>query len=110
MGENSKGGDRMSSFNQLNFQKPVILLKLSFLLISLLVLAFLLAQLYLKKNIVAEVPEQELGKKVIVMLPTGKKVYTYENLIVSENGKLYYKGDRSTIDITGGFVKYDNWE
>lgn len=53
---------------------------------------------------------KELGDKVIITLPNGKKVYTYENLIVEEDGKLLYKGDRSTIDLTGGVVVYEDWE
>jgi len=52
----------------------------------------------------------ELGDKVIVTMPNGKKVYTYKNLLVEENGKLLYKGERNTIDLTGGVVVYENWK
>ncbi|MFP9127656.1 hypothetical protein [Niallia sp. BSM11] len=54
--------------------------------------------------------DQNLGDKVIITLPTGKKVFTYENLIVEENGKLLYKGERNTIDLTGGVVVYEDWD
>ncbi len=52
----------------------------------------------------------DLGEKVIVSLPDGKSILTYENLIVEENGKLFYKGENSTIDLTGGSVVYQEWE
>jgi|UPI0008243532 capsular polysaccharide biosynthesis protein len=91
--------------------KPWVSLKIIFLLVSLIVLFFLVAKLYLNKTIVIESPKKdEPGEKIIIVLPSGKEVYTYENLIQSENGKLYYKGDRSEIDLTGGIVKYEDWE
>ena len=54
--------------------------------------------------------DQNLGDKVVITLPTGKKVFTYENLIVEENGKLLYKGDRNTLDLTGGVIVYEDWD
>lgn len=57
-----------------------------------------------------EAPEQDLGKKVIISLPEGNIVYTYEKYLVEEDGKLFYKGERNTINLTGGDVVYENWE
>ncbi|MFT8323250.1 MAG: hypothetical protein ABF649_20495, partial [Bacillus sp. (in: firmicutes)] len=53
---------------------------------------------------------RDLGEKVVITLPSGKKVYTFENLLVKENGKLLYKGERNTIDLTGGVVVYEDWK
>jgi len=57
-----------------------------------------------------EKPKTDLGEKVIVTLPEGKTIYTYENLIVEEDGKLLYKGENSTLNLTGGVVVYQEWE
>ena len=43
-------------------------------------------------------------------LSDGKTIYTYENLLVEEEGKLLYKGANSTIDLTGGVVVYEEWD
>lgn len=53
---------------------------------------------------------EDLGQKVVIHLPNGQKVYTYEKLIIKKDGKTYYKGDRNTIDLTGGKVEYKNWK
>ncbi|WP_066308447.1 hypothetical protein [Bacillus sp. FJAT-29814] len=65
---------------------------------------------YYQSTIKIEAPEVDLGPKVVIHLPNGQKVYTYENLIVEKNGKTYYKGEQNTIDLTGGEVVYENWE
>ncbi|WP_080846941.1 hypothetical protein [Cytobacillus gottheilii] len=65
---------------------------------------------YAKSQIVIEAPKENLGEKIIITLPSGKNIYTYENLVVEEKGKLLYKGERSTLDLTGGIVVYENWE
>jgi hypothetical protein len=65
---------------------------------------------YSKTLIRIEAPKQILGEKVIITLPAGKKVYTYENLIIEEEGKLLYKGERNTLNLTGGQIVYENWE
>lgn len=65
---------------------------------------------YTQSLIVIEKPKPDLGEKVIIHLPTGETVFTYENLIVYEHGKLYYEGERNTIDLTGGKVVYEEWE
>lgn len=101
----------MSRFNRYMTYKPWISIKIIFLLVCLIVLSLLVAKLYLYKGFVTDQPkEKELGEKIIVILPSGKEVYTYENLVTSENGKLIYKGDRSKINLTGGIVKYEDWE
>jgi len=66
--------------------------------------------LYSKSLIKIKSPKQVLGEKVIITLPEGKTVYTYENLIIEEEGKLLYKGESNTIDLTGGQIAYENWE
>lgn len=84
------------------------LIIISLFLISLSALIFL--YFYGKSTIVIEAPKENLGKKVIVELPSGKNIYTYENRIREEDGKLIYKGERNTLDLTGGTVVYENWD
>ncbi|MBB6443628.1 hypothetical protein [Bacillus benzoevorans] len=64
---------------------------------------------YSQSLIRVDAPKEKLGEKVIVTLPDGGRVFTYENFIVEEKGKLLYKGERNTIDFTGGNVIYENW-
>ena len=59
---------------------------------------------YSQALIKVEAPQLELGEKIVVTLSDGKTIYTYENLLVEEEGKLLYKGANSTIDLTGGVV------
>ena len=66
--------------------------------------------MYSKSLIKIKSPKPVLGEKVIITLPEGKTVYTYENLIIEEEGKLLYKGEINTIDLTGGQIAYKNWE
>jgi hypothetical protein len=68
------------------------------------------ANLYLKSQIKIEAPKVELGRQVIIQLPNAKEIQTYEGLIVKKDGKLYYKGEWNTIDITGGTVVYQDWK
>lgn len=63
-----------------------------------------------KNSVSVNAPKEDLGKKVVIHLPNGHDVFTYENLIVKKNGKTYYKGDRNTIDLTGGKIEYKNWK
>ncbi|WP_428908847.1 hypothetical protein [Niallia sp. Krafla_26] len=82
---------------------------------SLYILVALLAVLiglyfYSQALIQVKTPNPDLGEKVIVTLPAGKTIYTYENLIVEEDGKLLYKGENSTLDLSGGVVVYQEWE
>jgi hypothetical protein len=65
---------------------------------------------YYQHSIRIEAPVVDLGSKVVIHLPNGQKVYTYENLIFKKNGKTYYKGERNIIDLTGGTVTYENWK
>ncbi|WP_394231449.1 hypothetical protein [Niallia oryzisoli] len=86
-----------------------------FKLWSVYVLGFLIIilvglYLYSQSLIRVESPKQELGEKVVITMPSGKTVYTYENLIVREEGKLLYKGEINTIDLTGGVVVQQDWE
>lgn len=64
---------------------------------------------YSQSLIRVESPEQKLGEKVVISLPDGGRILTYENFIIEERGKLYYKGEWNTIDFTGGIVIYENW-
>jgi hypothetical protein len=68
------------------------------------------AHLYLKSQIRIEAPEVDLGRKVIILLPDGKEIQTYENLLVEKEGKMYYEGEWNTINITGGTVVYEDWK
>lgn len=81
------------------------------LIFSLLIVSFLIAaHLYLKSQIRIEAPEVDLGRKVIIQLPDGKEIQTYENLLVEKEGKMYYEGEWNTINITGGTVVYEDWK
>lgn len=62
-----------------------------------------------RASVVTGAQTEDLGRKVVVHMPNGQEVYTYEKLIIKKNGKFYYKGDRNTIDLTGGKIQYKNW-
>jgi hypothetical protein len=81
-------------------------------LYTVLVLLLIMIGLYFySQNLIRiETPKEDPGEKVIITLPTGKTIFTYENFIVEEDGKLLYKGEINTIDLTGGEVVYENWE
>ncbi|MGG0890662.1 hypothetical protein [Cytobacillus horneckiae] len=66
--------------------------------------------IYAKSSIIIEAPKKDLGEKIIIELPSGKQVFTYENLIVQKDDKLIYKGERNTLDLTGGVIKYEDWD
>lgn len=93
----------------LDEKKPFYKVGSIFILILLFVIIIGL-YFYSQALIKVEAPQPVLGEKVIVTLPEGKTIYTYENLIVEEDGKLFYKGKNSTIDLTGGVVEYQEWE
>lgn len=65
---------------------------------------------YDRRPIDLEAPVEEQGDKVVIDLPNGQKVYTFDHLIFEKDGKMYYKGERNTIDLTGGTVVYENWQ
>lgn len=65
---------------------------------------------YLKSQIKIEAPEIDLGQKVIVQLPDGRELQTFENLLIEEDGKLYYEGELNTIDISDGIVIVQDWD
>jgi len=75
------------------------------------VITLLLSTYFYSKSLIKiKAPKQVLGEKVIITLPEGKTVYTFENLIIEEDGKLYYKGESNTLDLTGGQIVYENWK
>lgn len=63
-----------------------------------------------QNSIRIDAPEENLGKKIVVHMPNGQEINTYANLIVEKNGKTYYKGERNTLDLTGGTIAYENWK
>ncbi|PLR87163.1 hypothetical protein CVD23_04085 [Bacillus sp. V33-4] len=65
---------------------------------------------YAKSQIKIEAPEQQLGRKVVIQLPNGKELHTFEKLIIKKEEKMYYQGERNKIDVTGGNIVYENWE
>lgn len=84
---------------------------LFFVLMSLIIAAGILTfHYYEQRTIKIEAPSEDLGEKVVIELPNGQKVYTYDHLIIKKDGKTYYKGERNTIDLTGGTVAYEEWE
>jgi hypothetical protein len=82
-----------------------------FLLLSILIVAggYLLFQQYSQRTIQMDNPDENPGKKVVVSLPNGQEVFTYDKFIVKNGSKTYYKGERNTIDLTGGKVVYKDW-
>jgi hypothetical protein len=85
--------------------KIIVFLSATVLFVGL----FMVGNHYLKSQIRIEKPEVDLGRKVVVKLPDGKEVQTFENLLVEKNGKLYYEGEFNTIDVTGGIVVVKDW-
>jgi hypothetical protein len=84
---------------------------LFFILTLMIVTAgFFLFKHYYQSTIKIEAPDENQGSKVVIHLPDGKEVFTYENYILEKDGRIYYKGERNTIDLTGGTVTYENWE
>lgn len=80
------------------------------LYVSAALCAFFLSFYFYSQSLIrVDAPKEKLGEKVMIILPNGARVFTYENYIVEEKGKLLYKGDRNTIDFTGGKVIYENW-
>jgi len=71
---------------------------------------FFVFRYYYQNTIKIEAPIENPGPKVVIHLPNGQKVYTYENLLFEKDGKTYYKGERNTIDLTGGTVDYVEWK
>ncbi|WP_436375426.1 hypothetical protein [Cytobacillus sp. BC1816] len=96
--------------SELNIEKP----KSKFMLMTIVLLGFFAVftalYFYSQSLITIEAPKKELGEKIIIQLPSGKSVFTYENLVVKEDGKLFYKGERNTLDLTGGTIVYEEWE
>lgn len=72
--------------------------------------SFFVLHHYFQSTIRIDEPTVDMGRKVVVHLPNGQKVYTYDKLIVEKDGRTYYKGERNTIDLTGGTVTYQNWK
>jgi hypothetical protein len=92
-----------------NQRKPFYKMWSLYFIIAVITL-LLSTYFYSKSLIKIKSPKQVLGEKVIITLPEGKTVYTFENLIIEEDGKLYYKGERNTLDLTGGQIVYENWK
>ncbi|MCM3706588.1 MULTISPECIES: hypothetical protein [Cytobacillus] len=97
--------------SELHMEKP----KSKFMLVSIVLLGCITATFtalyfYSQSLIIIEAPKKDLGEKIIIQLPSGKSVFTYENLIVEEEGKLFYKGERNTLDLTGGKIVYEDWK
>lgn len=81
-------------------------------MISIGILITIITALYFysRSIIVIEAPKKDYGEKVIIHLPSGQQVYTYENLVVKKDGKLIYKGEHHTIELSGGKMKYADWD
>jgi len=72
--------------------------------------SFFVFRYYYQSSIKIEAPHENLGEKVIIHMPNGQKVYTYDNFVIEKDGKTFYKGERNTIDLTGGTVVYEEWK
>ena len=100
----------MSRLERYAEKKPSFF-KLRYILIPILFAAAMTVLYYYSQSLIKiEAPKKELGEKIIIELPSGDQVFTYENLIVNEGGKLYYIGERNKLDLTGGVVLYEDWE
>ena len=100
----------MSRIERYHIHSKPVMFK-GMLLVALFLCGLIITtNLYFKSQIKIEQPQVELGRQVIIQLPNAKEIQTYENLIVEKDGKLYYKGERNTIDITGGTVVYRKWK
>ncbi|CAI9389852.1 hypothetical protein ACTQ5K_04050 [Niallia sp. Sow4_A1] len=103
----------MKSTEKHDEKKNSISKKIIYFLGSILLLTTLFGGYIFSDKYFASEPrtgKEEFGEKVVITLPNGKKVFTYENLIVKEDGKLLYKGERNTIDLSGGVVVYEDWK
>ncbi|MEH7073255.1 hypothetical protein [Neobacillus drentensis] len=85
---------------------------LFFLIVVCLIVtaSFIVFRHYYQNTIKIEAPIENPGQKVVIHLPNGQKVYTYDRLLIEKDGKTYYKGERNTIDLTGGTVNYEEWK
>ncbi|WML48849.1 hypothetical protein RCG23_01580 [Neobacillus sp. PS3-34] len=77
---------------------------------AILIGGFVWLNRYSQSTIRIDAPKEDLGRKVVVHLPNGREVFTYEKFIIEKAGKTFYKGERNTIDLTGGTLDYKNWE
>ncbi|GKU82251.1 hypothetical protein [Niallia sp. NCCP-28] len=90
------------------FLRKKVYITLGVLMITIFIGSYLAIDHFFPNE--ANSASSDLGEKVIITMPNGKKVYTYENLLAEEEGKLFYKGERNTIDLTGGVVIYKDWK
>lgn len=96
-----------------HFIKTFLLAKKVYITVSILIITLFIGTYLTIDHLFpneANSASSDLGDKVIVTMPNGKKVYTYENFLIEEKGKLLYKGERNTIDLTGGVVVYEDWK
>jgi hypothetical protein len=84
--------------------------KLFVLILLVFIAAGLFSFKYYQGTIRKDSPGENQGKKVIVHLPNGDDVFTYDKFIVKKDGKTYYKGEWNTINLTGGTIDYKNWK
>ena len=80
------------------------------LLCIILTVGFFVFRYYYLSTIRIETPAEDLGRKVVIHLPNGQEMFTYEKRLIEKDGKTYYQGERNTIDLTGGKVEYKNWK
>lgn len=80
------------------------------LLCIFITIGFFIFRYYYMSSIRMDPPKEDLGRKVVIQLPNGQKMFTYEKKIVKKDGKTYYQGDFNTIDLTGGKIEYKNWK
>lgn len=76
------------SKNEANFLEGTIFFILIFILLTV---GFYVGRHFYQSTIKIESPEENLGSKVVIHLPDGKAVFTYENYIIEKDGKTYYK-------------------
>jgi len=103
----------MTRFERFHYESRQKSFKGQFLILlaGVFLLSFLFVFYYFSQSTIKiDEPKEELGQKVVVSMPNGHKLYTYENLIVEKNGKTFYKGERNTIDLTGGTIAYKDWK
>lgn len=69
---------------------------------------FIVTWLYLKLPVShhTQPATTNLGRTVIVYMPNGTKMYTYEKYIIQKDGKTYYKSEYYNMNITNARIEY----
>ncbi|MFJ8247384.1 hypothetical protein [Peribacillus asahii] len=76
------------------------------LTIALVVLAPFIAYKLAYPNSGSDVVKEDLGREIIVHLPNGNTMHTYEGYIIHDEDKVLYQSKYYEKDITGSEIEY----